>query len=1119
MGMKPFSKDKCVIVLPMADRSKEEENIDFREVHQILRELVMGLYCLNQVPSITLEANFDQSTSCQIPPAYTDTKVGQVLIDIDYMMKALWHGAYFPKEKRLKFAEKWRSSLNVNALGVAETKKIIPTEFALAGMIDITRDPDYATIYDDMRLFPMSKKDANQDKKLFMQYVDKMGLTMTWRQDSISQQDNVFLVDSKSEVAGIIKLHEDQVKRDTFERLQTRLQAHVDVIQRSLARKAETHKEMELMKLVSFLVPFLMGMRRRNKIPDIEKLLPPLPADDCKTERELPPLMLSPDFRCPNFDFGNKYFHLHGGIQVDIESDDVRDLPEDIRAVYDEIEREAIAYLKRVTDRSYPYQESYPLPMREINGKKYCFFAIQFETYYRVSPAQPLWVHAFYEKIKDLKPKRLPLADNQMHEQFKKRYNYKQAIKYKKERPLSTREARRGRLFVGSLCGSVQPATDTSILIGQGQDLNVRRFHLTSSVEMLNSESFKKRDSAVRSLEILTTSSLQHSNSILKASEYHAVFNITEWDTSLSQHHEAKAPGNAVIGAAVLCNMAKENESVCLAIAASGAIPILICLLGSVTDDIQSRVAIILADLARFEDNRSAIASQGGIPPLIHLLDSELEDVLVNAVNAIRVICLGNQDNQTLVAKHGGIEPLTEFLETDSDLLQAASAAALAAITHNHKQNQDLAIDAAKPLVGLLKLRNMEVQVKAAAALESLAESNPHSQEAILALDAPTHLIRLLKIWALDVKEQAACTLWALAGHTRPQQKMIAECIGISGIIDLIVKSERLKHVGCKATIALTRESFDYQNKIKEENGILPLVRILRSTKTSERVLLTVIQALGALCLGVANRNNKVTQEKISEEGAINTLVQLLLASRNEYIRVEIAITLGCIILGNKKNQELLLDESAFSVHLLLDLLYSTDTAVQLRAGSALATFAFNNTTQQYAIREAGGIRMSAFQRFLDSENEEYKAHAAFQIVVLARVIVDRDQVSLSAEGVTTLVGMLNSTKDETIILSGSLIASLAHTRAGIPDAIITSGAVDILITHLFSENIEVRAAAAVALGYLTYNRTATRMLLIATRNTPASTRGSWTISIKMPRSPATLPRNLIDNRLSVFRP
>lgn len=76
---------------------------------------------------------------------------------------------------------------------------------------------------------------------------------------------------------------------------------------------------------------------------------------------------------------------------------------------------------------------------------------------------------------------------------------------------------------------------------------------------------------------------------------------------------------------------------------------------------------------------------------------------------------------------------------------------------------------------------------------------------------------------------------------------------------------------------------------------------------------------------GVANRNNKVTQDKIAEEGAITTLVQLLLASKNESIRVEIAIALGCIILGNKKNQDMLLDEPAFGVHLLLDLLYSND--------------------------------------------------------------------------------------------------------------------------------------------------------------------------------------------------
>ena len=49
----------------------------------------------------------------------------------------------------------------------------------------------------------------------------------------------------------------------------------------------------------------------------------------------------------------------------------------------------------------------------------------------------------------------------------------------------------------------------------------------------------------------------------------------------------------------------------------------------------------------------SVLASQGVIPPLIELLESELEDVLVNAVNAIRVLCEGNAENQTEVARNG----------------------------------------------------------------------------------------------------------------------------------------------------------------------------------------------------------------------------------------------------------------------------------------------------------------------------------------------------------------------------------------------------------------------------------------------------------------------------------
>lgn len=105
--------------------------------------------------------------------------------------------------------------------------------------------------------------------------------------------------------------------------------------------------------------------------------------------------------------------------------------------------------------------------------------------------------------------------------------------------------------------------------------------------------------------------------------------------------------------------------------------------------------------------------------------------------------------------------------------------------------------------------------------------------------------------------------------------------------------------------------------------------------------------------------------------------------------------------------------------------------------------------------------------------------------MVLARVIVDQDQVMLTARGVTLLVEKLHSTEDNVIVLAASLLSSLAHTRAGIPDAMVTTGAIDVLVEKLSSQNDQVRSACAVALGYLTFNRTAARILFSACRNTP----------------------------------
>ena len=74
----------------------------------------------------------------------------------------------------------------------------------------------------------------------------------------------------------------------------------------------------------------------------------------------------------------------------------------------------------------------------------------------------------------------------------------------------------------------------------------------------------------------------------------------------------------------------------------------------------------------------------------------------------------------------------------------------------------------------------------------------------------------------------------------------------------------------------------------------------------------------------MAHVNNKVTQRKIAEEHAVQTLVQLMVTPPSEDIQVEVAYALGCVVLSNTDNQEKLKEEPGFKFDILLDLLRSS---------------------------------------------------------------------------------------------------------------------------------------------------------------------------------------------------
>ncbi|XP_025035644.2 ankyrin and armadillo repeat-containing protein isoform X3 [Pelodiscus sinensis] len=1227
--LKNISFPSAILLAPVVP----DVPLDCKEIHQIVRELAVGLYCLNQVPSISLDANYDHSTSCQLPPAYFDTRIGQMLISVDYMLKALWHGVYMPKEKRARFSELWRSSMDIDMDGNPQTEKNIFSEFCSAGLVDISNEPGFEGIYDEnMNEDPTYDPNSAQEKNLFMQYADSILLKLTFGTIQVQQHENVCKFDAVYELSNVIRLTEDYLDTDTYQRLQQRLTLQQKLVKKHLEKKAEIRKNIEYLKILSFLIPFLLGLKKKMKVPNLNQLLQPYSDDKVKTERELPPFVLGPDFKCQHFHYvKNEYFHVHGGIEFDIGTPSVEDVSEEIKAAFNDIQNCASNHIAQLLDPDIPYREHYPIPTMEFDGKKYYVIAIELETFYQQLYKTPWWV-AINEIISTLKPKRLPLTDIQSLEQFKKRFGYKKAIKCKSlpygmksaaERGLAaifhtfcrktstsslsvvdeygyallhhasihnrvpiiyqmikshlninqrrnvhynpgrrsqkgeTKGDRAGKsnmqeressgektalgptaLHLASQCGSIEALncllafkadyklTDDrgwmaihfaafydnisciKVLCRKDPDLleteTTAKYHSTplllaatsgaldtlqylfslganwkktdsegnniihlavlyfhteilkhlivldnpdlpvwnTLVEMLQCEDPSRTEMAVRSLEVLCLAEDFYWKCILDSGAIPSLINL------LKGHHIKQL----CITSGVLSNISP-HIAISKALVEAGGISVLIELLGSGEPELQSRCAVILYDIAQFNDNQNVITELGGIPPLVNLLKIKIQDLLVNVINCIRVLCIQNKHNQSAVKDHHGIPALVEFLTSESDVLQAISAAALAELARGNEMMQDAIAnaDAIGPLVELLRGRKVSVQA-----------------------------------FHLTVKEQGATTLWALAGQTLKQQKLMAEQIGYNFIIDMLLSpSDKMQYVGGEAVIALSKDSRLHQNQICEGNGIGPLVRLLRSTKIAEGTLLSVIRALGTICIGVAHTNNPVSQENIVEEQALPILVHLLKNHNSLQIKVEVAYSLACIVLRNSKLQTVLQEEEGFDYRDVLELLNAPDKDIRLRAGYALALFAYNNPVQQFLMLETGAITLSTFDPFLLSEIETDKALAAFQIVVLARVIVDVDQVTLSARGIAILVGLLNSKKTATLVLTGKLLASLAHTRAGIPEAITELGTVQQLCYHLYSDKEEIRIAAAGALGYLTFNGVAYRQLLVECRNKP----------------------------------
>lgn len=110
-------------------------------MHQLVRELSYGIYAFNQLPTISLEPNDNMTSTCQMSPVYHDTRVGRLLTEVDATLKCLWHGVCFPRDKRMKFMDRWRSIVEANDGNIdsltadKQSRSQLLTDFISAGML------------------------------------------------------------------------------------------------------------------------------------------------------------------------------------------------------------------------------------------------------------------------------------------------------------------------------------------------------------------------------------------------------------------------------------------------------------------------------------------------------------------------------------------------------------------------------------------------------------------------------------------------------------------------------------------------------------------------------------------------------------------------------------------------------------------------------------------------------------------------------------------------------------------------------------------------------------------------------------------------------------------------
>ena len=435
LGLAPPDKDGCyVIAVPHITESPSRRSFSAQELHQLVQELVEGMYVFNQTPSASLESNYDDSMMSNVSSAYADTFLGQTLLSVDYFIKSLLHGQTIPqKEKRARLNEKWRKTAPMGLKNV----------YLEHGMIKMEEDeelgPDLYTEKQEMfHRYPskhvdhdlaaaqlttrlstgedMTRHINHVSRDVFLQYLDKVSLGLLVKQQSVQQDGSLIVFDPSSEVISSVKIGMSKVDDQAiYTHLNVYLQKQREFVKNQLTKKSSIAHDIELLQLASFLIHLLATLKQQHKIIDCSQLQPKMNSDLLKTEREIPPFLPSKASHWSPYTSEDHYTSANGNVVFHKQQIEVDHLSGDLQSKKEKLLSKGLKHEKEA--------------MTVTVGKKtYTLITLRIGDYY---PRFPRGIHAMVQELRSQCLKLAPISDNRIQDFLRRPLGPRQASKLK----------------------------------------------------------------------------------------------------------------------------------------------------------------------------------------------------------------------------------------------------------------------------------------------------------------------------------------------------------------------------------------------------------------------------------------------------------------------------------------------------------------------------------------------------------------------------------------------------------------------------------------------------------------------------------------------------------------